>query len=414
MTLKIAWIGISCEAKTGYGKISRSLISNLLDKYEIISLAHGGDSEVWGGERYIQLGGGKEVLTLPYVNPLKDPSAASQMVNMYAKIHGCNFAIGFWDAMALGWFDRLNIPAAQYIPIDGPMTSTWADFTKDAMKVIAYSKFGYSELQKYVTLSRLSYIEHGIDTEVFFPIQSRSKSDLRGSLADMMTTPVPKEAFLFCTVEANYTDRKKLPLLLDTFASLAKIHHNEDIHIYVHCNSRAWMGRGYNLEKHVKDLGVADRVHFPKYDPSEVPISDDKLNEVLNSADTYLTDSCAEGFGVPLLEAMSAGIPCITPRNSSQNELVEGHGYIAENIDTASYKDYPIYVPYMNFYPVCDQKSLLGQMADAIELPETRLKYGKESREFAKGYDWKIVMKKWETLLQSVDDELSMWKSVLA
>lgn len=409
MGLKIGWLGTSVSASTGYGKISAQIIERLLDRYEVVSLAHLSDVVIWGGVGTQKLPNGKEVLTLPYQNPQIDSSAASKMVGYYAKKYEIDLVIGFWDLLALKWLNQIGLPFCDYCPIDGEVTKEWMSYTEDAMKVILYSKFGYDQVSKFLPKSQIEYIEHGVDTELFKPLD-KDKGDLREAMDS--TTPIPKEAFLMSTVQANYTDRKKLMLLLRTFSRFAKLH--KDAHLYVVTNARAWTGKGYDLEKHIRTLGVADRIHFPSYDPSLVPLTDQALNEALNATNLYVSSSEGEGFGVPLIESQSAGTPVLCPRNSSQTELVEGHGFIAENVPEEAYVDYPIYLPYGNWYPVCDQRSLLEKMEDAYKYRVQLEDYGRAAREFALQYDWdQCVMKKWFKLLGDLESEIEMWQSVL-
>jgi len=411
--MRILWLSVSADAKTGYGKITRDLLERLQPTHEVFSAAHGGDIIVWGGERWIPLGHGKKVLTLPYINPQTDPSNASEYVKMYVRRFNIDLVIGFWDLLALGWMNRLNLPFCQYVPIDGKMTKKWSENTEDALKVIAYSHFGYDQLSRFLPSSKLSLILHGIDTYTFRPF-SHSKTDLREVLAPQMTTPVPKEAFLFCTVEANYTDRKKLPLLIRTFAELVKIHKDKDLHLYAHCNVKAWSGNGYDLQTLINDLGIVDRMHFPANSPDQVPFTDDDLCLLYNASNCYVTSSCAEGFNIPILESMASGTPVIAVRNSAMTELVEGHGYLAENVPEDMYVDYPMYVPYMNYYPVVDCRSLLSKMNHAVLAPNLLERNAKLSRKFAMGYDWNKIMPSWFSLLKNLEGEIAMWKSLVS
>lgn len=62
----------------------------------------------------------------------------------------------------------------------------------------------------------------------------------------------------------------------------------------------------YNLEEQVKIFGM---------------VSDEKLKELYNTADIYVFPSLLEGFGIPLLEAMSVGIPVISSNKTCLPEI---------------------------------------------------------------------------------------------
>jgi len=406
--MRILWVSVSPSASTGYGKITNQVVGRLLDRHEVICACQS-DVIVWGGAHKTKLFNGREALTLSIANPQVDAAGAAKAVRLYAEEYGADVLIGFWDAFALSWMGQAGLPFLQYIPVDGPVTDRWVACTRDAMRVVLYSKFGYDEFSRFVPPSLLSYVPHGIDVQKFIPLGRKT-----GRLRELIdsTTPIPKDAFLVTSVGANYTERKRTPLLMRTFAQFAREH--ADAHLYLHCNARAWSGNGYDLEALARDFGIADRVHFPRNSPDLFPFSDEQLNVIFNASDLYATSSAAEGFGVPLIEAQAAGTPVLCPANSSQVELVEGHGYVARNIDSGSYVDYPMYVGYGTYYPEPDQSDMLRKMEEAYADEVKRLRYGRMAREFALGYRWEEVMRRWLSLLDSVEDELKVWKSILA
>lgn len=71
------------------------------------------------------------------------------------------------------------------------------------------------------------------------------------------------------------------------------------------------------VKKLVEDLGLEDRVLLPGY------VSDLEINTLYQNAFAYVFPSANEGFGIPIVEAMRAGIPVI---HSDQPALVEVSG----------------------------------------------------------------------------------------
>ena len=157
-------------------------------------------------------------------------------------------------------------------------------------------------------------------------------------------------------------------------------------------------------------LDIQDRVHFPSVNPILEGFEDTELAKVYNMADVYVSNSVAEGFGLPILEAQACGIPAIVPNNSSQTELVKGHGYVFESLPMDIYHEVPVYVPQLTRYPVPNQKHLLSALEFMYNEEEFRMKYGMKSREFAKQYDWKKIMPLWFKLLRKVESEINMLK----
>ena len=74
------------------------------------------------------------------------------------------------------------------------------------------------------------------------------------------------------------------------------------------------------LEAYIGDLGLASAVRLTG------EVSDASLAAHFRAADVYLSLSAHEGFGVPLVEAMVAGVPVVT----------RGAGAVAETVADAA------------------------------------------------------------------------------
>jgi glycosyltransferase involved in cell wall biosynthesis len=91
-------------------------------------------------------------------------------------------------------------------------------------------------------------------------------------------------------------------------------------------------GRGWKnsaIYKRIKEKGMQDDVLFVGY----VPDSD--LVAVYNLADLFIYPSFYEGFGIPLLEAMSCGVPIVASHSSSIPEVVGEAGLLCDPYDSA-------------------------------------------------------------------------------
>jgi len=366
---------------------------------------------VWGGKKEIDLGEGKKITTLVFTNPLVNRRSAVQIVNMYIEKYKFDLLIGHWDAFALEFMKDLKTPYLAYIPIDGKMTEKWANYVKYAYRIVAYSQFGYNELLKFFPPSRLAYIPHGVDTDIFRPLGT-DKAELRKELET--EPPIPEDCFLILNVAANIGSRKKLPLLIRTFKKFSEKY--PDAHLYLHTNPNVPMTQGYDLLFYVHMLNLEGKVHFPKYNPVLEGVTDEEMCKIYNAADIYVSNSVAEGFGLPLLEAQSCGLPVIVPDNSAQKELAEGHGWLVESVDTDVYIEIPVYVPQLTEYPVPNQKSLLKTLEEVRNLffsEHVSNIYRRKARAFALKYDWGKIMPLWFKLLEEVEDELRLFKSII-
>ena len=397
--MRIGWVSASPTATTGYGGQTFDVCSRVLERHFVVCIGAVGDIFVWGGRQKVPLPSGKELKVLA----LSDAKSAPPLINdVYIPEHNLDLIIGFMDAFGIEYLNDVKIPVIGYIPIDGPFTETWRHLLRNFHRIVAYSRFGYEELLKFFPPSKVHNIPHGMSTDVFRPLKNRD--EIRERFEEEYG--IPKGALLALNVGANLGIRKELPLLMRTFKSFAEEH--GDAYLFMQTNAYAPFPKGYDLIARRRILKMEKHIHFPKYNPIVSPATNEELAEVYNAADVYIQNSVAEGCGLPIVEAMSCGVPAIVPRNSAQTELVEGgRGWIVENVPEEMYVQIPIYVPLNTTYPVPNQLSLLEKLEEAYSSPAERKRYGRAARKYVvEHHNWKHVMEKWFKLLDEVEAEL--------
>lgn len=122
--------------------------------------------------------------------------------------------------------------------------------------------------------------------------------------------------------------RKNLPTLVRAFKSLVD---RGVPHSLVLTGRRGWMHA--ELFQVVEDLGLRGRVIFLGYVP------DEDLPLLYNAADLFVYPSLYEGFGLPVLEAMSCGVPVITSNVSSMPEIAGDTGILVNPHDADALAD---------------------------------------------------------------------------
>src|SRR5437660_1748622 len=103
--------------------------------------------------------------------------------------------------------------------------------------------------------------------------------------------------------------RKKLARLLRAFADVRDL----DLDLVV-AGPAGWGSE--DLRARTVDLGIAERVEFPGY------LSDPALAALLAGARVFVFPSLYEGFGLPPLEAMAAGVPVVAARAGALPEVL--------------------------------------------------------------------------------------------
>jgi len=401
--MNIGWLSASPIATTGYGGQTKEVCTRLSEKHNVVCIAQVGDVIVWGGRQKVP-GTDLEVLALSDFK-----SAPDLLNNDYIPEYELDIIIGFMDAFGIEFLNAINIPVIGWIPIDGPFTDAWKHYLRHYYKVTTYSKFGYEELLKFFPPSKLDYIPHGISTDLFKPCSDKERDKIRNEFEEKYG--IPKDATLYLNVGVNMGPRKELPLMMDTFKRFVDDGY-DDAYLFMHTN--AYMPvRGYDLIQWRGMMKMGENIHFPTYNPIVNPISNEDLAKIYNASDVYVQNSVAEGFGLPIVEALSCSKPVITAWNSAQKELVKGHGWITENVPEDMYKQIPVYVPQLTEYPVPNQNSLLKNLEASYTSPALREYYGNKGRDFVlQNHSWDTVMSQWFAFLENLEKELQLFKDM--
>jgi glycosyltransferase involved in cell wall biosynthesis len=85
-----------------------------------------------------------------------------------------------------------------------------------------------------------------------------------------------------------------------------------------------------DLQARTVELGIAGRVEFPGY------LSDDDLAALLAGARAFVFPSLYEGFGLPPLEAMAAGVPVVAARAGALPEVLGDAPFWCDPLDVES------------------------------------------------------------------------------
>lgn len=113
--------------------------------------------------------------------------------------------------------------------------------------------------------------------------------------------------------------RKNIPILLHAFRELVDRGIQKRLAIV---GKRGWMYD--NIFSTVQSLDLRDFVVFTNYVPEE------ELPYLYNGACLFVYPSFYEGFGLPVLEAMSCGTPVVTSNISSMPEIVGDAGLLVD------------------------------------------------------------------------------------
>jgi glycosyltransferase involved in cell wall biosynthesis len=121
----------------------------------------------------------------------------------------------------------------------------------------------------------------------------------------------------------NIEPRKNLIVLLKAFALICR--EVEEDYALVLSGQPGWLTQA--LQRFLQDYPLKDRILFTGYVPrNDLPL-------FMNGAELFVFPSLYEGFGLPVLEAMSCGTPVISSNCSSIPEIVEDAGVLVDPDD---------------------------------------------------------------------------------
>lgn len=150
----------------------------------------------------------------------------------------------------------------------------------------------------------------------------------------------PKKYFLSV---GKIEPRKNIPMLVEAFEDFSKIKGHEDYQLVI-VGPKGWDVSESHLDKpNVHLMGT---------------VTDDDLGVLYTNAKAFVFPSLYEGFGIPLIEAMTMGCPAITSRNSSLAEISSD-----ENVIYIDPKNKGSIVSAMN--KIVDNPTLVQSMIEA-------------------------------------------------
>lgn len=308
---KLLWHSNAGWTPTGYGQQTNLFTTLLADHYDVtVSAFYGLEGAP------LQLNEKIRVL----------PGRGQTFGNELIRGHAQTAFGGLRDGLVLTLLDvwvlnpeiwkQMNV--CSWVPIDHepapPQVSAF--FRASGAIPIAMSRFGQKQLSEFDAL----YVPHGIDTEVFRPLDQ---------LDARMALGFNPDEFMVGVVAANKGFRRKcLPEILEAFAHFhAK---RPDSKLYLHTETSG-IDQGVNVVNLINSLGIPENAVAvaDQYRLQYNPASPEMMAALYSSFDVLLSPSRGEGFGIAPLEAQACGTPVIVSDFSAQPEVC-GSGWLVD------------------------------------------------------------------------------------
>lgn len=376
--LKILWSSNAAHSSSGYGTQSKIICKKMIEA--------GYDVQM---QAFYGLQGGKAVIDdIPVYPRLNAPWGEDGLI-FHAKDMNADVVFTFQDIFPLDMNTMRQVKNwVPYAPIDGdPLSEHIKVRLNVASEIVTHSKFGHTLLKKSGYAS--TYIPLTVDTKA---LQPRDKKISRQMFK------LPEDAFIFGMVAANKDNpsRKSFQEVIDAFSVVAAKHPETILYFHTNLMDQG----GFPISEYCAYKGLQGRVFM--LDPYTMQFKLDRtaMSHLYSAFDVLLNPSSREGFGVPVVEAQSCGIPVIVNDCQSMPELV-GAGKVCK----AGFKQWAM----ASYYPRPDVDSLIEKMEEMlVEVPKDREKLAAKARDFAvNNYDSDMVFERdWLPYLQRLERRL--------
>lgn len=392
---KILWIG-SYLVPSGFAKVNRNIIKHLSGKYEITMLDY--DKVVKGGIQDF------EGIKITGTNGPNDLYAFKKLQQIDFDAFDIIFILN--DPWGLTQFLHIlkqrscKAKVVCYFPVDAK--GHWAEWYNyfDIVDVpVTYTKFGYNEVVRVAPQlkDRLQVIPHGIDTSVFFKMDT-PKAELRERY---FKTNQYNNSVIFLNANRNQT-RKRLDITMHAFSKFLK---GKDTLLWMHCGNTDL--RSMNISRLAERYDIVSQVRLTGGASGGVTsaiqkIENEQVNVMYNICDFGLNSSLGEGWGLCNTEHAATGALQIVPNHSACAELFSGFAsliniaaeYTLDEIMTIGQLPDTTHMAYLMFNHYNAQKT----NPDLIERRSKKI-----MEEFtAEKYHWDKIALQWDSVFNSL------------
>lgn len=178
---------------------------------------------------------------------------------------------------------------------------------KTAAKIIAVSRFTKSEIEKYYRIpsEKIAVAPNGIDFDLFNRDIDRKKLE-----ETRQKYKLPEKFILYI---GTLQPRKNIPVLVEAMKIFYEKYNPQDIKLVI-AGNRSAHNFDPDIDESIKKYNLQDKIIFPGW------IDEEDKPALYKLAGCFVFPSLYEGFGIPIVEAMAAGVPVVSSDKSSLPE----------------------------------------------------------------------------------------------
>jgi len=403
---KVLWIA-DFAAMTGFGRVSGAVLPRLREGFEFVVLAcnwHGDPVDEQklfkmypASNRFQQAPFGEDRIREivekerpDIVFSLNDPWIVSEQYRRIQDLHQQKKFkfVGYLTMDSYNWLGGID-----------PHINDWDG-------VIAFTEFGAHEFVKGGVRIPIAVIPHGLDRDVFYPMDQEEAREKLG---------LKKDIFIVLNGNRNQF-RKRMDITVAAFAKFAAGRPDAQLYMHMGLKDQGWdLMPLFAREMGKNGLDPNGRIIMTSNSPNPPNVSTEMLNWIYNCADVGVNTTKGGGWELVNFENAACRVAQVVPDHTSTKEVFEGYGRLIRcdhiDVDTNYGREMPCPSTDHLVEILCEMyesKDARSQVADACYARVTDEQFSWDTIASQFGGIFEDVMNEVDHGIEGAKDEVSV------
>lgn len=392
---------------TGFGRVSGAVLPRLREGFEFVVLAcnwHGDPVDEQklfkmypASNRFQQAPFGEDRIREivekerpDIVFSLNDPWIVSEQYRRIQDLHQQKKFkfVGYLTMDSYNWLGGID-----------PHINNWDG-------VIAFTEFGAHEFVKGGVRIPIAVIPHGLDRDVFYPMDQEEAREKLG---------LKKDIFIVLNGNRNQF-RKRMDITVAAFAKFAVGRPDAQLYMHMGLKDQGWdLMPLFAREMGKNGLDPNGRIIMTSNSPNPPNVSTEMLNWIYNCADVGVNTTKGGGWELVNFENAACRVAQVVPDHTSTKEVFEGYGRLIRcdhiDVDTNYGREMPCPSTDHLVEILCEMyesKDARSQVADACYARVTDEQFSWDTIASQFGGIFEDVMNKVDHGIEGAKDEVSV------
>jgi len=402
----VLWIA-DFAAMTGFGRVSGAVLPRLREGFEFVVLAcnwHGDPVDEQklfkmypASNRFQQAPFGEDRIREivekerpDIVFSLNDPWIVSEQYRRIQDLHQQKKFkfVGYLTMDSYNWLGGID-----------PHINDWDG-------VIAFTEFGAHEFVKSGVRIPIAVIPHGLDRDVFYPMDQEEAREKLG---------LKKDIFIVLNGNRNQF-RKRMDITVAAFAKFAVGRPDAQLYMHMGLKDQGWdLMPLFAREMGKNGLDPNARIIMTSNSPNPPNVSTEMLNWIYNCADVGVNTTKGGGWELVNFENAACRVAQVVPDHTSTKEVFEGYGRLIRcdhiDVDTNYGREMPCPSTDHLVEILCEMyesKDARSQVADACYARVTDEQFSWDTIASQFGGIFEDVMNEVDHGIEGAKDEVSV------